>query len=125
MYMLLKSVHVTAVVASGVLFQIRALWMAAGSARLHDRWVRVLPHVIDTVLLASAVALAVRLRLNPLEHGWLAAKLALLGVYVVLGSIALRRGRTRRLRLAAWAGATLAFGYIVAVALGKSAWPMG
>jgi len=66
---------------------------------LARRWVRVLPHVVDTALLASAIALAVALGQYPLVNGWLTAKLAGLLAYIVLGSIALKRGRTRKIRI--------------------------
>ncbi len=125
MYALLKAVHLAAIVTSGTLFQVRAAWMASGSPRLHARWVRILPHVVDTVLLASGIGLATLLAQVPFVHAWLTAKVLALVLYVILGSIALKRGRTRRVRLAAWVAATATFAYIVAVALGKSPWPVG
>src|SRR5512135_3858152 len=108
---------------SGAGFALRGAWMLQGSPLLARRWVRVLPHVVDTVLLASAIALAVMLEQYPLMQGWLTAKLIGLVVYIALGTIALKRGRTRAVRLAAFGGALLVFAYIVAVALTKSVLP--
>lgn len=122
-YTQLLHLHVACVVLSGTGFALRGWWMISASPLLAQRWVRVLPHVVDTVLLASAIGLAVTLRQYPLVHAWLTAKLAGLVAYIILGSIALKRGRTRRVRIAAFGGALLAFAYIVAVAMTKSALP--
>ena len=98
-----KALHVACVVASGAFFAVRGAWMLRAPHRLSRRWVRVLPHVVDTMLLASAVALAIAIRNYPGTHAWLTAKVAGLVVYVVLRSIALRRGRTRAVRAGALA----------------------
>jgi len=119
-YDLLKTVHVACVAASIAFFVVRGGWMLAGSQRLQRRWVRILPHFVDTALLASAIALAVLIRDVPGTRGWLTAKVVGLVVYIVLGTIALKRGRTRRIRLAAFIGAIAVYAYIVSVAVTKS-----
>lgn len=122
MYATLKLVHVTAVVLSGTGFLLR--YALAGRGRLPDRrWVRMAPHLIDTVLLASALALAWVGGFRPLAVPWLEAKIAGLVVYILAGTIALRRGRTANVRRAAFAVALAAFLYIVSVALTKN--PLG
>jgi uncharacterized membrane protein SirB2 len=85
--------------------------------------VRITPHVVDTALLASAIALAVMIRQYPLVNSWLTAKTLGLVAYIGLGTIALKRGRTRGLRIAAFCGALLVFAYIIAVAITKSVLP--
>ena len=122
-YAYLKYLQVSSVVLSGTGFVLRGAWMMRGSPMLARRWVRVAPHVLDTVLLASAIALALMLGQYPLVHGWLTAKVLGLIAYIVLGTIALKRGRTRGIRIAAFCGALLVFAYIVAVAITKSALP--
>jgi uncharacterized membrane protein SirB2 len=102
------------------LFVLRAIWRMRAPERLAARWVRVVPHVVDTVLLASAIGLALMLENYPGTHGWLTAKVAGLVAYVVLGSIALRRGRTPAVRAIAFVAALAVFAYIVAVAFTKS-----
>lgn len=125
MYEALKWLHVGAVIASGAGFLARGALMLSGSPWLTARVVRVAPHVVDTVLLAAAVAMAVMARLSPLAHPWLAAKIAGLLAYIVLGSMALRRGRTLRVRVVALAGALLVFAYIVGTALQRDPlWPL-
>jgi uncharacterized membrane protein SirB2 len=110
------------VVTSITLFVVRAAWVARAPQNLHRRWVKVVPHVIDTVLLASGVWLAWQLGAAGVR-GWLPAKLVALVAYIVLGAVALRRGRTRGVRMAAAVGAVATFCYIASVALTKS--PLG
>lgn len=118
-YLILKAVHITAVGLSGAGFVARGLGHFAGARWVASRAARTLPHVVDTVLLASALALAYSLRLSLSAAPWLLAKVAGLCVYIGLGSVALRFGRTRNMRIAAWAAALLVFGYIVSVAISK------
>jgi uncharacterized membrane protein SirB2 len=115
--LLVKWVHVGAATLSIAGFVARGALMRAGSPLLEARLARVAPHVVDTLLLASAIWLAWRLGAYPFVHGWLTAKLLGLVVYVVLGSLALKRGRSRRVRAAALAAALATFGYIVSVAV--------
>jgi uncharacterized membrane protein SirB2 len=118
-YARLKAIHVGAVALSLGLFLLRAAWMLAASPLLQHRWVKVVPHVIDTVLLASAVWLALLIHQAPLRNPWLTAKVLGLVLYVVAGSIALKRGRTMQVRAAALVIALATFVYIVAVAVTK------
>ena len=120
-YLLAKYLHVGAVVLSLAGFAARGALMLAGSPLLGTRFVRVVPHVVDTVLLASAAWLAWQLGQYPFVHGWLTAKLLALLAYIALGTLALRRGRTKALRVTAFAGASLAAAYIVVVALTRDA----
>lgn len=122
MYATLKLVHVSAVVLSGAGFVLRFALAAVGRSPA-SRWARALPHAIDTLLLASALALAWVGGFNPLAVPWLEAKLVGLVLYILAGTIALRRGRTRTTRAAAFAVALATFAYIVSVALTKD--PLG
>ena len=116
-YSLLKHFHLATIAITLTLFVLRGGWMMADSARLQARWVRIVPHVNDTLLLASGFGLAVMLGQYPLVNGWLTAKLFALIAYIVLGTIALKRGKTKPRRIAAWVAALLVFGYMVAVAV--------
>jgi uncharacterized membrane protein SirB2 len=120
MYVSIKHLHIACAALSLAFFVVRGAWMLRGSPLLQARWVRIAPHVVDTVLLGSAIALAVMIGNAPLTHAWLTAKVLGLVAYVVLGTIALKRGRTRRIRAAAFVAALLVFGYIVSVAVTKS-----
>lgn len=119
-YAILKIVHLTCVVLTFISFSTRGLWMFQGSALLHTRVAKVVPHIIDTILLISAVALTFELQQYPLSTGWLTAKVGALVAYIILGSIALKRGRSRIVRAYTFFGALLIFFYIVGVALTRN-----
>lgn len=119
-YLLLKYVHVSCVILSGCGFVLRGVWMLADSPRLTQRWVRIVPHIVDTALLASAIGLAIISSQYPLAQSWLTAKVIGLIAYVLCGAIALKRGKTKRVRAAFLLVALLVFAYIVSVALNRS-----
>lgn len=116
-YALLKAVHLTSAVLSITGFAARGALMLHDSPLLKARFVRIAPHILDTVLLASAIALAWLTGQYPFEQSWLTAKVIALVAYVVLGSIALSRGRTKGTRAGALGLALLAALYIVSVAV--------
>lgn len=122
-YLILRNLHVGAVAVSFGLFVLRGLWMASAPHRLRARWVRIVPHVVDTVLLASAIALAVQTGQYPPAQSWLTAKVLGLVVYILLGMVALRYGRTRPRRVFAWLSALTVYAYIVMVALTRDPLP--
>ncbi|MFC0254598.1 SirB2 family protein [Massilia consociata] len=119
-YIALKHLHVSFAALSGVLFLVRGIWMLSSSPRLQQRWVKIVPHVVDTLLLASAIGLATWSSQYPGQAPWLTAKVAALVAYIVLGMMALKQGRTRQVRTAAFAGALVCFAYIVSVAVTKN-----
>lgn len=116
-YLALKHLHMSCAALSGSFFLLRGIWMLWNSPRLQQRWVRIIPHVIDTLLLASAVMLAVWSGQYPFARAWLTAKVLGLIVYIVLGMVALKRGKTKPVRVAAFIGALTVFAYIVKVAI--------
>lgn len=116
-YPQIKAVHIATVVASGLLFALRGLLVHAGQARIAMAApVRYLSYTIDTTLLIAALVLVGILPGAMFANGWLAAKIALLVVYVVLGVFALRRGRSPRVRIACWLAALAAFGFMYTIA---------
>ena len=119
-YALLKMIHVSSVVLSYSLFFLRGIWLIRDSTNLRQRWVKILPHIVDTVLLTSAVFLAMTIQQNPLQDSWLTAKVAGLLLYIALGMVAIRFGKTRRTKIIAWVAAQCVFIYIVLVAVTKS-----
>ena len=60
-YTAIRVVHTGAAALSISLFALRGLWMLRAPERLRQRWVRIVPHVIDTVLLASPLGILSRL----------------------------------------------------------------
>ena len=121
MYTTLKLVHMTAAILTISGFVLRGFWMLSDSEKLQHPLVRVLPHIIDTVFLLAGIGLIMTLHLPVLLPGWLQIKIAALLVYIVLGTIALKRGKTKRIRAIAFVLALLTFAYVVGVALSKSA----
>lgn len=119
-YLFLKHLHIGCVVLSGTGFLLRGLWMLADSSWLQRPGVRVLPHLVDTVLLTSAIALAVLSGQYPFAAAWLTAKLAGLLIYIGCGTMALKRARSKAQRAVFLVAAVTAFAYIVAVALTRS-----
>jgi uncharacterized membrane protein SirB2 len=115
-YPQIKLVHVTTVLLSGGLFLVRGLAVQLGQAWAMAAPLRYTSYAIDTVLLTAALLLTTILRQYPFVHSWLTAKVALLIVYIVLGSFALKRGRTRAVRAACFAGALAVFAAIYSIA---------
>lgn len=115
-YPALKMAHVTLVLSSGLLFALRGgaqlrgrAWPASAPAR----WSSV---VIDSLLLACGATLWLLLGLDPLRDAWFGVKLLGMLAYIVLGSLALKRARTRRGRQLAYGAALLMFGFVLSVA---------
>lgn len=119
--MIIKTIHVYSVYLSFIFFVIRYFWMINGSALLQHKLTKVLPHVVDTVLLVSAIILAIQWGQYPFADAWLTAKVIALLLYIVLGSIALKRGRTKFVKIIAGIFALITFGFIISVAVTKQA----
>ena len=117
-----KAIHIGCAVLTYLLFFVRGVWMLYVPESLDRRWVRILPHVIDTLLLAGGVGLVILTAQYPSTNAWLNAKLIALLLYVALGMIALRRGRSRGVRTTAWIAAQAVFFYIVGVGWTRSPW---
>ncbi len=115
-YLLLKYVHILCVAVSFSLFCVRGLWMMKVYPPATERWVKVLPHVIDTLLLASAIAMVA---ISPLVRWplWIQTKIALLIVFLALALASFRLGRGRLARGGLWLVAALLFLYITTVAV--------
>ena len=120
MYLALKHFHITCVVLSGAGFALRCAWALAGSPLARARLTRVLPHVVDSCLLLSAIALAWMAGQYPFVHGWLTAKIVGLLAYIGLGMVALKPGRAKAVRAGAFVAALATFSWIVSVALSKN-----
>ncbi|WP_347331964.1 SirB2 family protein [Marinimicrobium locisalis] len=122
MIALLKHLHMTFALLSFLGFFLRGVWMMTGSPLLRRKPVKVVPHINDTLLLVTAIALAVLIGYSPLQHGWLLTKIVALFVYIGLGVLAFRHPK-RPVRIGAWLAALIVFLYIVSVAFSKD--PLG
>jgi uncharacterized membrane protein SirB2 len=119
-YYSIKTVHQTAVALSLLGFVARGAAGLAGATWVRSRAAKTLPHIVDTVLLLSAIALVWRLGLNPLATPWLMAKIVGLLFYIAFGILALRPGLPVRVRAATWVLAVASFSYIASVAITKN-----
>ena len=120
-YVSIKYAHIACAILSGSLFLLRGIWMMRESTMLQHRVVKILPHVVDTVLLASALIMVFWSEQYPFVQSWLTAKVIALIAYITIGTVALKRGRTKAQRVCAFFAALLVFSYIGLVALTKRA----
>ena len=122
-YPQIKWVHVASVLASGSLFLLRGLLVQSGRERVAMMApLRLLSYGIDTVLLSAALMLLTILPHGMFSNGWLTTKLVLLVAYVVLGSFALKRGRTPRVRMACYLAALVVYVAIIGIARAHHPW---
>ncbi|MDX9875718.1 MAG: SirB2 family protein [Spongiibacteraceae bacterium] len=125
MYLALKHSHMMFAVLSVLFFIVRGGMKLAGSNLLQNKLIKVLPHVIDTFLLLTAIGLLVTLSLNPFAVSWLTAKIIGLVVYIALGVTMMRLARTRATQAVAFVLALATFAYIMSTAFNKTPWPFG
>ena len=123
-YFGLKLTHIVAVILSGLLFFVRGIWHLTDSRLLLQPWVKILPHVIDTILLFSAISLLFLTQQYPFVHNWLTAKLLGLILYIGLGIVAFRfASSSKAVQFIVWCMALVVFAYIISVAFFRDPWP--
>jgi uncharacterized membrane protein SirB2 len=120
MYWIIKSFHMAFAALAIAGFLLRGYWMIIGSNLQRNRATRIAPHIVDTLFFSSGIWLVIMLNLDWVKVPWLLAKFAGLSAYVGFGMIAMRFGRTQKIRTIAFVGAVAAFAYIAGVALTKS-----
>lgn len=117
---LVKLIHLSCAVLTLIGFVGRGILVYRHSPYLSRRWLKIAPHIIDTLLLGSAIYMAINLSLIPWESSWLGVKILLVLVYIGLGMVAMNPRYQTPTRLIAWASGILVFIYIVSIALTKS-----
>ena len=122
---LILKLHLLTIMLSGAGFLLRGFWMMTDSKILHARPVKIFPHINDTILLVSGITLVVLLGLYPWQQPWLMAKIIALLVYILLGTVALKRGKTKNQKIMAWFLAIAVFVYMVFVAKAHNPVPFG
>ena len=120
MYLIIKNIHMAFATLTIVGFLLRGYWRISGSNLYQNRAMKIVPHVVDAMFLATGIWLLMMLNLNPIQHPWLLAKFAALFAYVGLGMVAFRFGRTQEIRLVAYVGALASFAFVVGTAIAKS-----
>jgi uncharacterized membrane protein SirB2 len=119
-YTILKTTHVTCALIAYVLFFTRGVWVITNPQRLKLAWVRIVPHGVDSLLLASAIGLVVVTSQYPGPLAWLNVKIAGLILYIGLGMAAFRFCKSRGSKIVAWVLAQMTFLYIVLVAVTRT-----
>ncbi len=120
MYGLLKTLHVVCATITISGFVLRGFWMLIESPLLSHKLTRIAPHIVDTLFLLSGIFMLLIAGMNPFTQPWLLAKFAALIVYILLGTIAIRRGRTRNVRAVAFVSAIAVFAYVIGVGMSRS-----
>jgi uncharacterized membrane protein SirB2 len=110
----------TLAVLSVALFSLRFIWLLAGSDKLQQKWVKITPHIIDTLLLALGIAMAIKLNINPTEQYWFAEKLFAVIAYIFTGYYTLKLARNRTMQIIGYLGAIGWVMLIVRLALTKT-----
>jgi uncharacterized membrane protein SirB2 len=121
-YPQIRWIHIAAVILSGSLFALRGLLMLARSRTTNHPALRYLSVAIDTTLLTAALMLVTMLHQYPFVQDWLTVKVLLLVVYIVLGTLALKRGRTRAMQTTCYFAALAVYLFIVSVAIAHNPW---
>ncbi len=121
LYQLIKTIHMSTAVVTICCFIYRGSMKLRDSEYCPARWLKVFPHINDTILLACAVYLATESQQLPIATNWLSAKIAALLIYIGMGMIVMRFAKTKTQRVIAFGLAILSFGYIALVALSRSA----
>ena len=119
MYMMAKHLHMAAVGLSILLFAVRFIYGQMNPGFLQKKWVRIVPHIIDTVLLVSAVWLCVIIAQYPLVNGWLTFKVVGVIAYIGLGMMALKKAKTPPLKWGAFFAALIILALTAKVAVTK------
>ncbi len=115
-YLTLRQAHIGFALLSVCLFVLRGCLMLARSPHVQSAWLKYPSYLVDTMLLTFALMLMTVIHQYPVGTGWLTMKVTLLVVYVLLGSIALKRGRTQGVRAAAFFAALLTVAFLYSVA---------
>lgn len=116
---MIKTIHIAAVSISLVLFIVRGVWIYLLQHQLNARWVKVLPHINDTILLITGITLAVQTQVYPFTHVWLTVKLSCLLGYIILGMLAMKWFKATRIGMISWLAAIAVFIYMLSVALNR------
>lgn len=118
---MIKLIHMSAAFISISLFLLRGFWVFTDSQKIKQKWVKILPHVIDTILLVSAIFLAINIHQYPFTYDWLTAKFIALLLYIIFGMFALKRAKHKKNKIIFFVLALMTFGYIVMTALSRNA----
>ena len=116
---MIKTLHITTVIISISLFIGRGVWLYALRKNLTARWIKILPHINDTLLLIAGFTLAIQIQQYPFVHSWLTVKVICLLIYIGLGFSAMKWHRGTKTGLISWISAIVVFSFMIFVALNR------
>jgi len=117
--MIFKHLHMTVAVISVILFTLRFIWTLSSSQQLNKKWVKITPHIVDTLLLALGITMMVKLALNPMEQLWLGEKILAVFAYIFTGYYTLKVARNKPMQILGYVGAIGWIMLIVRLAITK------
>ena len=118
---MIKLIHMSTAFISISLFLLRGFWVYRDSTMMNKKWVKIVPHINDTVLLITAAILTYATQQYPFVDSWLTAKFIALIIYIILGMFALKRAKELKNKVIFFILSLLMFSYIVGVALTRTA----
>lgn len=117
---MIKLIHMSTAFISISFFIVRGFWVFNNSLMMNKKWVKILPHINDTILLITAIMLALSLQQYPFTHDWLTAKFIALISYIIFGMFALKRAKEMKNKVVFFVLALLTFAYIIGTALNRT-----
>ena len=118
---MIKLIHMSTAFISITFFMVRGFWVFNNAEMMNKKWVKIVPHINDTILLVTAIILAVGIQQYPFTHDWLTAKFIALLLYIVFGTLALKRAKELKNKMVFFILSLLIFSYIIGVALTRTA----
>ena len=118
---MIKLIHMSTAFISISLFLLRGFWVFTGSQMIKQRWVKIIPHVNDTILLVSAIFLTFNIHQYRFTYDWLTANFIAFLFYIVFGMFALKRAKDKKNKAIFFILAIITFAYIVQTALTRNA----
>lgn len=117
---MIKLIHMSTAFISLSLFLLRGYWVFTHSIQMNKKWVKIIPHINDTVLLVSAIILAISIQQYPFSESWLTAKFTALLLYIILGMFALKRAKNMKNKMLFFILALITYSYILMVAMTRN-----
>ncbi len=119
-YLAIKQLHILTAMISITLFLLRFWMLIRQSGWLRKKWIRVAPHINDTLLLTFAVLLCFATRQAPLVTPWLSEKVIVVILYILAAMFTLKWAKTRSGRIIWFIIALSLFAYTANIAVHKT-----
>jgi len=115
---MIKLIHLIFIFSSFISFTSRIGLSVFKPSLLQNKFIKIAPHVIDTILLLSGITLVIQGNWLAGEFGWIVSKFVLLLAYIGLGVMAMRFSGIKR--WLAFVAAIICFISIFIIAITKN-----